>query len=309
MAIAERPDFFIAGVAKCGTTALYEYLRRHPSVFMPDRKEPYFFATDLSIEGRVSTLDDYRRLFAPAPAHSLTGEASPFYTFSSVAVDHIMAHNPRAKIIMMLRNPVDAAQSLYTAAWSRGRETAASFEDAWRLQRSRRAGHDIPPHWAEPALLQYGVVYRFATQVRRVIERVPESQRRFVIYEEFFAAPRRHYEQVLEFLDLPAALDTTFDFMNPNSALGPRSHMLDGLLRKPPRWLKALYAPMRPMLRAVGLDAQSVWNRNLAPRPKPALRPEFRAELEEYFADDIEAVERLLGRELWRNGRPEQAVR
>ncbi len=293
------PDFFIAGVAKCGTTALWQYLKGHPAIFLPERKEPYFFSTDLNIQGRVSTLEEYRELFASAPAHSVIGEASPLYTYSKVAVRHIMQHNPDSKIIVMLRYPVDAAYSLHTAAWNHGRESTASFEEAWRLQGARLAGDHIPTRWTEPATLQYGSIYRYAAQVRRVLEQVPQGQRHFVTYEDFFADPHYHYAKILEFLNLSVAIDGTFVFVNPNPAVRARSRWIDGLLRKPPGWLKSLYAPIRPVLRAAGLDPKKLRELNLVPRQKPALRPEFRAELDDYFAEDIIELERLLGRRLW----------
>jgi hypothetical protein len=219
--------------------------------------------------------------------------------YSKVAIQRIMAHNPEAKIIVMLRYPVDAAHSLHTVAWNHGRENTASFEDAWRLQGARLAGDHIPTHWAEPATLQYGAIYRYAAQVRRLLEHVPEGQRHFVVYEEFFAAPHYHYAKILEFLNLAKGVDTALTFVNPNPAVGPRSSWIDWLLRKPPRWLKSLYAPMRPIFRTVGLDGQTFWGLNLVPRQKPALRPEFRAELDGYFAPDITELEGLLGRRLW----------
>src|SRR5450631_4077734 len=80
------PNFFIAGVQKCGTTALYSYLSQHPGVFMPAMKEPYYFATDLDMPGRITTPEQYRDLFAPAPRGTLTGEASPLYLYSKTAV-------------------------------------------------------------------------------------------------------------------------------------------------------------------------------------------------------------------------------
>src|SRR5215470_2841180 len=135
-----QPDFCIAGAAKCGTTALFEYLAGHPQVFMPRMKEPKFFCADLKTTGGVYTLADYRALFAAAPAHCLTGEASTLYLYSTVAIERLMAHNPDAKIIVMLRYPVDAAHSLHAAAWSHWHENMESFEEAWRLQRARLAG-------------------------------------------------------------------------------------------------------------------------------------------------------------------------
>ncbi len=147
--------------------------------------------------------------------------------------------------------------------------------------------------------LQYGAMYRYAEQVQRVLERVPEPQRLFIVYEEFFADPAANYRRVLEFLGLPDAGQIEFPIVN--AALGSRSRRLDSLLRRPPAWLAALYRPVRPLLRAAGVSpVNALRSLNLAPRLKPPLRAEFRAELDRFFADDIVELERLLGRPLWR---------
>ena len=297
----ERPDFFIVGAAKCGTTALFEYLSAHPRVFTPRIKEPKFFSSDLKTSDGVQSLEEYRALFAPASAHCLTGEASVYYLYSTVAVERVMAYNPNAKIIVMLRNPVDAAYSLYAKRWSYRVENIEDFEKAWRLQAVRLLGENVPPHWPDPATLSYGAIYRYAPQLRRVLQHVPEKQLHVIIYEEFFADPRSHYARVLEFLQLEPDTRATFPIVN--GAIGSRSRHLERLLRKPPQWLKGLYAPMRPLFARAGFaPGQALWRLNAVRRQRAPLRPAFREELESYFADDIAELESLLGRQLWQLG-------
>lgn len=267
---------------------------------MPRMKEPKFFCTDLKTVGSVRTHEDYRALFAAAPAETMTGEASCWYLYSKIAIERIMTHNPDAKIIVMLRYPVNAAHSLHAAAWGYNHENIGDFEAAWRAQSARLSGKHMPPHWPEPATLQYGAIYRYAEQVRRVLDFVPERQRHFIIYEHFFADPRRHYAETLAFLNLPPDANAEFSIVNP--AIAPRFGSLDRLLRKPPRWLRDLYGLIRPLADATGLyPAKALWWINSVPRRKAALRPEFREELDRYFADDIAELEKLLGRRLWRS--------
>lgn len=114
-----RPNFFIVGAPKCGTTSLYEYLRSHPQVFMPEKKEPEHFSDDLDwrnvmLRHRVADRDDYLSLFDPAPAHAAAvGEASTWYLFSEAAAGAIHDFNPEARIIIMLRDPVKMMYSLH----------------------------------------------------------------------------------------------------------------------------------------------------------------------------------------------------
>jgi Sulfotransferase domain len=296
----EKPDFVIAGAAKCGTTALFEYLRSHPRIFIPRIKEPKFFCSDLKTTGGVYTLDEYRSLFSLAPADCLTGEASTLYLYSKVALKRIVAHNPNTKVIVMLRDPVDAAHALHTAGWSHRLENIESFEDAWRAQTDRLAGNCMPPGWPDPVTLQYGPMYRYAEQIRRLFEHVPPEQRQVVVFEEFFADPAQHHRRLLEFLEV--APDAIRDYPVVNPAMGFRSQRLERWLRQPPPWLRSVYESLRPAWRAMRIQpARLIRGLNSIPHDKPPLRPAFRAEVERYFAPDIAELEDLLGRRLWRS--------
>jgi hypothetical protein len=294
-----RPDFFIAGAPKCGTTALFEYLSRHPRVFMPAIKEPKFFCPEFKLAGGVYGRDEYVALFASAPAQLVTGEASTLYLYSTTALSRVLAYNPAAKIIVLLRHPVAAAQSLHAARRSHGHENVADFERAWRLQGARQAGEHLPVGWPNPATLQYAAIYSYAAQVRRMFEYVPEGQRHVIIYEEFFADPRRHYAAVLKFLNLDPDRNAVFPVVNP--AIGPRWHWVERAMVARPRWLKSVTGPARSALRAAGISSAWIRGMNSVPRQHPALRPAFRAELDAYFAGDIAKLEALLGRPLWRS--------
>ena len=296
--MARVTDFFIAGAPKCGTTALFDYLAAHPDVYIPPCKEPNYFCSDLKIPG-VSTSGDYQALFAQAPPRALTGDASAMYLYSEVAIGQIMAHNPAAKIIVMVRHPVTAALSLYGALRSHGHENAPDFEHAWRLQGERLLGRGLPPRWPDPKTLQYGAIYRYAPQLRRLLSHVARTQCLFLVYEEFFAEPGRQFGRVLEFLNLPAdPARTSFATVNPT--LGVRSHRLQQALTAPQSWLTAVPVPLRRIARAAHLHPWRALQRlNQYRAGKPALRAPLRRELENYFAADIAESEVLLCRRLW----------
>jgi hypothetical protein len=298
-----QPAFFLVGAAKCGTTALYSYLSHHPAIFVPRLKEPKFFCSDIKSTGGVYDQKGYEALFAEAPDGAISGEASCWYLYSRVALPQIIERYPNAKIIVSLRNPIEAAQSLHAAAWAYGHENIADFEEAWHAQQDRLSGHRIPPHWPEPLTLQYGAIYRYGEQLRRLFDVVPREQRHIVVYEDFFADPVRSFTELLSFLGLAAQLQQAFPVINP--AMVPRSNRLDHLLRRhPPQWLRTLYAPVRPFMRRAGLRPMEMLRRlNSAPSHRPPLREAFRAELEQYFADDVRLAESILDRPLWRTTR------
>jgi hypothetical protein len=144
VALGRTPDFFIVGQPKCGTTALYEMLRRHPEIYMPDVKEPHFFVNDVRYRHAPATLDDYLQLFADAGPEQRIGEASVFYLWSRNAAHDIAEMEPRAKIIAILREPVGFLRSLHLQMVETYVEVEQDFRKALSLEEARRHGRHIP---------------------------------------------------------------------------------------------------------------------------------------------------------------------
>ncbi len=126
-----KPNLFIVGAPKCGTTAWYDYLRGHPDIFFPDVKEPSHFLTDFSAWPQVSDRAEYLRLFDESGDGRIIGEASPHYLYSDEAALNIREFNPDAKIIILVRDRADYLQSLYNEHLFNGVETIKDFRVAW----------------------------------------------------------------------------------------------------------------------------------------------------------------------------------
>lgn len=125
------PDFFVVGAARSGTTSLWMYLLQHPKIFMPreiELKEPSFFCDLLDLYD----VDAYLRLFSDAKPESAIGEASTAYLTSPESADLICNANPDARIIIMIRNPIDRALSLYKWMIREGYEWITPFEKSIR---------------------------------------------------------------------------------------------------------------------------------------------------------------------------------
>ena len=149
---ARVPDFFIVGQPKSGTTALYEMLRRHPQIFMPELKETWFFAQELrsrrrrAASRRPDTLDEYLALFAPAAPEQRIGEASPSYLWSRFAAARIAQARPDARIIAILREPASFLHSLHLQLLSNVSEEEKDLAEAIGLDDVRREGRMIPKY-------------------------------------------------------------------------------------------------------------------------------------------------------------------
>ncbi len=297
--MAAKPNFFIVGAPKCGTTALYEYLRRHPHIFMPQIKEPHFFATDLGAYPMVKTEKDYAALFAEARReHLRVGEASVYYLRSAVAASGIRAFDPGAKIIAMVRNPVDMAYSLHSQLLYVSEETVRDFETAWRLQERRRHRLDVPPACRAPLLLQYEQLCRLGTQTRRLLSIFPPAQVRLIVFDDFIASPRRIYDEVIEFLGIPHDDRTEFPRINDNKRA--RIAWLKHFMRKPPPFLRTAFRRLKQTAgtgRLAALKSEIV-KLNTVKERRPPLSPAFRAELVEVFREEVTLLSRQLNRDL-----------
>lgn len=140
------PNFFIVGAPKCGTTTLWTYLYEHPNCYMTPTKEPNYFTTDLQPFYKIDSRDEYIKLFEGAgESHIAVGEASTAYLLSHEAMKNIYNFDPKAKIIVMLRNPVDLVYSYHLFRVFLGVERVRSFDRVWEIQEDRKNGKNIPP--------------------------------------------------------------------------------------------------------------------------------------------------------------------
>jgi sulfotransferase family protein len=294
-----KPNFFIVGAPKCGTTALYEYLRTHPNIYMSPVKEPHFFAKDLGGYPRIKTLQDYEELFAASgPEHLRVGEASVYYLRSSVAIQNISQFNPNAKIIAMFRNPVEMVHSMHSQLLYVAEENVSDFEAAWRLQERRAQGLDIPPRSRGSFLLQYAEFARFGTQAERLLSSFPREQVKLILYDDFKVSPKQVYDEVIGFLDLPHDRRTEFPRINENKRA--RLDWLRRVYRKPPPALQSAFRGLKRVVGAGPLSAVAakVLELNTTKERRPPLEPGFRAELAAVFQEEVNRLGRILNRDL-----------
>lgn len=206
------PDFFIIGHAKCGTTALYEMLRRHPQIHMPGKEPRYFAIAETDLDGtsavseipgrRKRTLEGYRALFSGARPEQIVGEATPLYIRSTVAAERIASVKPDARIIAILREPVSFLRSFHLQLLRNYEETEKDFAKAIALEGARRAGRCIPRMSRRPADLLYSEHVRYVEQLSRYRAVFPQEQMLVLIYEDFLSDNEGTVREVLRFLEV-----------------------------------------------------------------------------------------------------------
>ena len=200
------PDFFIIGAPKAGTTALHAALAAHPGLFMSTVKEPKFFLTDgppptrgggpgdvQTYREHIWRRPEYEALFDAAPPGTLRGESTPFYLYRQDAQERIRALIPEAKLIVILRDPVERAHSNWTHLWSAGLDPIGDFVRACAEEDAR-----IAAGWAD--FWHYTRLGRYGEQLENLFLRFPREQVFLLRYRALINAPAQILDDICEFL-------------------------------------------------------------------------------------------------------------
>jgi hypothetical protein len=305
-----RPNFFIVGAPKSGTTSLYHYLSQHPDVCMATRKEPCFLAPDFKAPSYPQTEEEYLKYFDGCAGALRVGEATSTYLYSKLAAQRIHEYAPDARIIAMLRNPVDLAASLHAQRLKEGYESIGRFEDALAAESDRRKGKRIPKGFPYPIeYLLYREVGKYAAQLRRFFDVFGRSNVQVIIFDDFLRDTRAELDKVCDFLGISRDYWPVLEMKN--VAQVPRVVLVHRLLALAlpvlvslGRLLK-LILPRRLLKRLAYLYTQlhQQMERANLKTGRPPLSADTRSALLSYYAEEITDVERLLGRDLsaWRH--------
>ena len=192
----KRLDFILAGAQKSGTTALHYFLERHPKITMGDQQEMHFFDDDAMFAGPVDyeTLHKHYRSLAPS---IIAGDCTPSYIYHEPAAERIWQYNPKIKLIVLLRNPVERAFAHWNMQRFKGREPL-DFFDAVREEQTRIAG--APP--AEMRRFAYVDRGFYARQLQRLFRFFPREQVKVVKFEDFKDKQRETLVSIFSFLGL-----------------------------------------------------------------------------------------------------------
>jgi hypothetical protein len=299
-----RPNFFLVGAMKAGTTAMHQYLAQHPDIFMSPRKEPRFFAPDLDSGSAADglwftrSLDDYLANFEGAKDERVVGESSHVYLHSEVAARLIRDFAPDARILIMLRDPVAMIHSRHQQSVWMAREDIRDFAQALAAEADRREGRRLPPNAPYTKGLQYREACVLTPQVRRYLDTFGRDRVHVVVLEEVAARPLEVYRGVLEFLGVdPDFKPSRLGVVNPSSEYRNLLARRVGLfLSDHGRGLKRrLPSPLRSLLGAPNRLLRKL-NRRVVPRRM--MSPELEAELTRYFATDVKELSDLLNVDL-----------
>jgi hypothetical protein len=303
------PDFLLVGAPKAGTTALHAALARHPELFLSPVKEPKYYLCGDSPPPAYRGPGDahsnrewiwqrqrYLDLFAGAGDDQRAGESTPFYLYHRDARRRIAADLPRARIVAVLRDPVDRAYSNWMHLWADGLEPCSDVVEACAREQ-QRVDDGWAPFWHYQGLGMYG------RQLADLFEHFPREQVLLLRYRSIIDDPRTALNTVCRFLGV--AEDVVTDIPSGNSkpfvhaslrtrVLGPvvRAGASAGQFLPPEAW-RALSRPIIDQLHQRGSTG------------RPRLTPEQGEVLRTPFLEDIALLEQVTGESYddWRQHR------
>jgi hypothetical protein len=273
------PDFLVIGAPKAGTTALHAALAQHPGLYMSAIKEPKFFLSEgppptkggpgdaLTYREHVWRRPDYEALFDPAPAGTLRGESTPLYLYDRAAMGRIRQTLPGARLIVIVRDPVERAHSNWTHLWSAGLEPIGDFVRACGEEERR-----IEAGWA--SFWHYVGLGRYGEQLEYLFTLFPREQVLVIRYRLLVDEPAQTLDRICAFLGVETGVLTEIPRHNVTSH--PESTLIPGLTAA------TLTGPLERYLQRHSRERQPLdWDQ--------------RQELLPRFETDIQLLEDVLG--------------
>ena len=288
-----RPNLFIVGAPKSGTTAMQHYLREHPEIFMITGPEPHYFGSDIRLSWIPDlTEDTYLQLFSAQNGETLIGEKSTSYLTSGLAAAEIKAFSPNAYNIVMLRNPVDMVYALHSQLLFMGVETIPDFNEALTTEAERTA--PLRSDLSDGPNLNgrfYWDAVCYAEQLQRFFDEFGRDRVHVIIYDDFKRDTAKVYEETLRYLEIGADFRPDFVVINAN-----KRHRLE-LIHRPPeialRLARALLPkPIRRILRA------RIESLNTVQASRRPIEPELRKRLQVELEPEVQRLSKLLDRDL-----------
>jgi hypothetical protein len=284
------PDFFVVGAPKCGTTSLHYYLGQHKDIYLPGIKEPHYLlrsklSSDEIVTGEdVADLNDYLSLYKRID-NRISGDCSVFYLYFRVA-EEIYALNKNAKIIIMLRNPVNASYSLHSELVLWGIEKRQEFMAAYKEGEPGIESRKIRNKKFSNKIMDYRSVYSYFEQVKSFMEVFSKNNIKIILFDDFVKKTESVCLEVFSFVGASVA-ERQIDFSIKNRNEIVRSRVLRELM------ISDRAVHLRKIVRAVISDQlqgviKNAWRRlmfkemerrSLDARDSSFLKEQFRADL------------------------------
>jgi hypothetical protein len=301
--MSRRPNLFVIGAAKSGTTSLHDYLDGHPDIYMSPLKEPGYFSPDAPPPRKhfkyTDSLEQYLTLFRDAKDETYVGESSTYYLYSRQAPQRIHDFEPNSRIVAMLRNPVDMAFSMHGHRFTHDNESIEDFGAAL-------AADDAPDHGGpdrDERIRREGTYLErahYAEQLGRWFDTFPHDQIHVMVFEDFIAAPDVEFRGLLEFLGVDSSYrPASFEAHNARHRIkkGPVTRIVRSV---PAQWVRHRGLPAIVGDQRAARIGRRIGEGGLVREeaPRRTLDQALRDELWAKLSDDLDRLSAMLGRDM-----------
>ena len=285
------PNFFIVGGAKCGTTNMSYNLMEHEKIFMPELNEPYYFCrldvpNDFQRNSMIKDKTKYLDLFKNAKNCKAVGEATSAYLHCPHAAEDIKKHFPDAKIIILIRNPIDRAHSAY-------------FSYQFMHPDQRSFGEMIEDHEnkiKKKEFFLYSILDPgfYSKHIKKFQSVFPAEQIKIIVFEEYIKNVEFTIKSILDFLDLDTSI--TFKEQKKGAYRAPKNKISNKLLQNTE--FRSIATKIIPTV-----YRQKIGDKFLVKQTKkPSMLPQERKNLEKIYEIEVKNLQNLLNRKLpWKD--------
>lgn len=292
------PNAFVVGAAKAGTNTLHSLFKQHPDIFVPSARVSLgFFSPDLDYPLRIRSESEYLAFFAKAKNETIRAEVSSLYLASDIAAEKIAERNPSSKIIITLRNPVEATYAAHNQLVYDGWENETDFSSALAAEENRSAGRiPLPKRGVSPGNFLYKRTYgNYDLQIKRYWEVFGREQVLIFLFEDLIGDPLAAAAEIYRFLGVDPDFKPQFGINNPSKFV--KNPLLLRSLQKIPAPLENMIRRTLPP-RVLDWSVSVMKNLTTTYKPRPPMNPEVRESLCEEYGPMVERLGKMLDRDL-----------
>jgi hypothetical protein len=242
------------------------------------------------------TDSEYLEHFQLGAGKKIVGEASVWYLFSETAANEIRTFSPGAKILIMLRNPVEVIYSLHSQHLYDGNEDVTVFEAALNLDEERKKGRHLPDSADFFQLPSYIDSVLFSRQVKRYIDIFKKENVHVLLYDDFSVNTEQAVKETLQFLGVSTNISIDYRVVNQRTRI--RSFYLHRMIRKPPDKLRRIVRVILPVKKMRHGIMAGILSRNVSYKKQKKENPDLNSRLKNYFKDDIEELGKIIEKDL-----------
>lgn len=197
-----KPNTFLVGAPKCGTTSIAQWLREHDEVFFSEPKEPYFFCRPSLQIANIRSLKDYEALFSKVAGQKIVAEGTTASMYDKTSIPKIFCYNPESSLVVMLRNPLEQAISWYGENVKQGREEITDFYKAWCESDTRKTDSLNRINNIDPILLNYKAICSLGSQLQNVYKYYDNNKVHVILFDDLVTNPKEVWMNLLKFLKI-----------------------------------------------------------------------------------------------------------